>query len=209
MYGCAETIFAEADDNGDGVLTLKECCGMIRERRPSMTDAEAFKVYDDALALSEHMLGYETDAILAEAFVRTAIGHNLFSNIGQPLRTADGAADEPPPRWGAAAVSASEGETAESPLVHVAGLRGGVLRRGGAHSGAIVKRLGLATSNGGGALALSASVPMLPAKGGRVAGVVGLNSSHSRRPLGAPAMAGLMAGLPALAHAGAPAALVS
>ena len=43
------------------------------------------QVYDEALALSERMLGYESDAILADAFVRTAIGHNLFSELSQPL----------------------------------------------------------------------------------------------------------------------------
>ena len=129
-----QTIFFEADDNGDGILQLDEFYTMIRERKPDMTDAEAFKVYDEALtpshtflhlphtsshlltpssnlltpsqvydealALSELMLGYESDAILADAFTRTAIGHNLFSELAQPLKSAGDAVHEPPPRWG-------------------------------------------------------------------------------------------------------------
>lgn len=73
---------------------------MIADRKPDATEAEAFRIYDEALALSEVMLGYETDAILADAFVRTAMGHNLFSDVHQPLRTAEEANDDPPPRWG-------------------------------------------------------------------------------------------------------------
>ena len=73
---------------------------MIRERKPEMTDAEAFRIYDESLALTEQMLGYESDAILVDAFTRTAICHNLFGEIAQPLKTAEEAADEPPPRWG-------------------------------------------------------------------------------------------------------------
>ena len=96
-----QSIFFEADDNGDGILQLEEFYAMIRERKPDMTDAEAFKIYDEALAMSEQMLGYESDAILADAFTRTAINHNLFSGLNQPFRNADETGTDPPPGWGA------------------------------------------------------------------------------------------------------------
>ena len=117
-----QTIFFEADDNGDGILQLDEFYAMIRERKPNMTDAEAFVIYDEALALSEQMLGYESDAILADAFTRTAIGHNLFSEIAQPLKTADEAGDDPPPKWGLAPGGkrgAGDAKGGANPLVQV------------------------------------------------------------------------------------------
>ena len=93
------TVFFDADDNGDGILQLDEFHAMIRDRKPDATEAEAFRIYDEALALSEVMLGYETDAILADAFVRTAMGHALFADVAQPLRTADDSVENPPDRW--------------------------------------------------------------------------------------------------------------
>jgi len=98
-----QSIFLEADDNGDGILQLDEFFAMIKVRKGNVTEGEAFKLYDEALALSEQMLGYETDAILADAFIRTAIAHNLFTDIAQKLKTADDAVFEPPPGWGGGA----------------------------------------------------------------------------------------------------------
>ena len=125
-----QSIFLEADDNGDGILQLDEFIQMIKVRKPNVTEGEAFKLYDEALALSEQMLGYETDAILAEAFIRTAIAHNLFADIASKLRSADDAVYEPPPGWsgGAGAVpfgSASPGGLAASSPGGLAGSPGG------------------------------------------------------------------------------------
>ena len=39
-----QTIFFEADENGDGILQLDEFYAMIRLRKPDMTEAAAFKV---------------------------------------------------------------------------------------------------------------------------------------------------------------------
>ena len=96
-----QSIFLEADDNGDGILQLDEFSAMIQQRKPEVTEGEAFKVYDEALALSESMLGYETDAILADAFVKVALSHNLFPDVAQKLTSADDSHHEPPHKWGA------------------------------------------------------------------------------------------------------------
>jgi hypothetical protein len=125
-----QSIFLEADDNGDGILQLDEFIQMIKVRKPNVTEGEAFKLYDEALALSEQMLGYETDAILAEAFIRTAIAHNLFADIASKLRSAADSVYEPPPGWsgGAGAVpfgAASPGGLAASSPGGLAGSPGG------------------------------------------------------------------------------------
>ena len=125
-----QSIFLEADDNGDGILQLDEFIQMIKVRKPNVTEGEAFKLYDEALALSEQMLGYETDAILAEAFIRTAIAHNLFADIASKLRSAADSVYEPPPGWsgGAGAVpfgSTSPGGLAASSPGGLAGSPGG------------------------------------------------------------------------------------
>lgn len=190
-----QSIFFEADDNGDGILQLEEFYAMIRERKPDMTDAEAFVVYDEALALSEQMLGYESDAILADAFTRTAIGHNLFSEIAQPLKTADEAGDDPPPGWGLAKSKGGKGGKASG---STAG-GGGVASEGGGATLDMMK-------GGKRGIAASASVPALPGilggngarpplvAGMASAGAKGSNSGagkSSRASIGSPQGGGL------------------
>jgi len=102
-------VFLEADDNGDGILQLDEFYSMLKQRKPTITEGESFKLYDEAIALSEQILGYETDAILAEAFIRVAISHNMFPDLAQPLRTPDEAKTEPPPGWGGGEPQAPHG----------------------------------------------------------------------------------------------------
>jgi len=108
-------VFLEADDNGDGILQLDEFYSMLKQRKPTITEGESFKLYDEAIALSEQILGYETDAILAEAFIRVAISHNMFPDLAQPLRTPDEAKTDPPPGWGAGEPHASHGAHGGSP----------------------------------------------------------------------------------------------
>jgi hypothetical protein len=165
-----------------GILQLDEFYAMIRERKPDMTDAEAFKVYDEALALSEQMLGYETDAILADAFTKTAMGHNLFAEIAQPLRAADHAADEPPPRW----AGLDRTQIGASALARGGARRGSTLIRRGSGSGGMPMSSGegkiLSTLGGkrgsvvGGArtsVVGSTSMPALPPAAGAVGAAIG------------------------------------
>ena len=39
-----------------GILQLDEFHAMVRQRKPDTTEAEAFRIYDEALALSEQVL---------------------------------------------------------------------------------------------------------------------------------------------------------
>jgi hypothetical protein len=170
-----QTIFFEADDNGDGILQLDEFYAMIRERKPNMTDAEAFVIYDEALALSEQMLGYESDAILADAFTRTAIGHNLFSEIAQPLKTADEAGDDPPPKWGLAPGGKRGAGDAKG---GGGGALGGAPEGGGSKD--LLEKIGVKRQERRG-VSSSSSMPALP-------GVLG---GHGARP---PLITGVAAG---------------
>ena len=166
QLSCQKTlqqIFLQADDNGDGILQLDEFYGMIRERRPEMTDAEAFQIYDEALALSEQMLGYESDAILADAFVKTAMGHDLFSEIVQPMRTTADAAIEPPRGWGAAPPPLRGRTLSVAPGLNLASQLGAKLGPSGTGN----------SRAGGRLIAASASVPALPqAQAGRLGAIV-------------------------------------
>ena len=133
---------------------------MIRSRKPDMSDAEAFRIYDEALCLSEQMLGYETDAILADAFTRTAMGANLFGEMAQPLRSADDAARDPPPRWQAAVGAGAGGGGGGD-----AGRRSSTSRGPGGDGTALLTKLKLASKREvklSGRVSNSQSVPQLP-----------------------------------------------
>jgi hypothetical protein len=109
-------IFTDADENGDGILQLDEFREMIAQRKPDITEGEAFKLYDEALGVSEQMLGYETDAILSEAFTKVALAHNLFSELPQPLTSAEAAVHMPPPNWPGGG-GLNQGRVAKSPAM--------------------------------------------------------------------------------------------
>ena len=73
-----QQLFIAGDVNADGVFTLADFRCMIHAERPDMPDGASFSLFDDCLHMSELMLGYESDAILLEAFICCALEHSLL-----------------------------------------------------------------------------------------------------------------------------------
>eukprot|EP00966_Prymnesium_polylepis_P333334 7388807-Prymnesium_polylepis.1 len=60
------------------MFTLAEFSMLVNTVRQDWTDGAVFAFFDDCLHQSELILGYETDAILLEAFVSCALEHELL-----------------------------------------------------------------------------------------------------------------------------------
>lgn len=183
-----QQLFLRSDANGDGILQLDEFSAMLKTHRPEISEGEAFRLYDETMALSERMLGYETDAILADAFVRTAVSHQLFPNLGSAFRSHETplpnpylergrAARSPSPPHAGGALPAAAGQSAKG---------------GGADSRLAARarhdspmRIALASARAGGGPGSPGAGPRSPSPGSPSAPAAGAAASGAlRRPSG-------------------------